>query len=155
MFARQDSTMFTNNLRDSVQQSMSTEHLVRPFLLSLSFLFSRAGQLEAEDSKLCWSEVDCRGSRRATMNQTQHQRWVKDRWASGSYSKQQHTIKRQGSRCVEQRQRGASSGREQQLRERAKKLVCRRTSTGSHIEYKRRELFTREGNHFLYDQSQK
>ena len=39
---------------------------------------------------------------------------------------------------------GSVSGREQELCDRAKKLVSRRTSTSSHIEYKKRELFTRK-----------
>ena len=40
-------------------------------------------------------------------------------------------------------------------RERAKKLVCRKTSTGSHIEYKKRELFTRKANTSCMSSSQR
>ena len=39
---------------------------------------------------------------------------------------------------------GLVPGETELLRERAEKLVCRKTSTGSHIEYKKRELFTRK-----------
>jgi hypothetical protein len=40
------------------------------------------------------NEVDCRGSRRATMNQTQHQRWAyRSAGLQALIENQQHTIK--------------------------------------------------------------
>ena len=46
--------------------------------------------------------------------------------------------------AVEANSVGLVPGETELPRERAKKLVCRKTSTGSHIEYKKRELFTRK-----------
>ena len=50
---------------------------------------------------------------------------------------------------------GRFRGKTELLRERAKKLVCRKTSTGSHIEYKKRELFTRKANTSCMSSSQR
>ena len=46
--------------------------------------------------------------------------------------------------AVEANSVGLVPGETELPRERAKKLVCRKTSTGSHIEYTKRELFIRK-----------
>ncbi len=79
------------------------------------------------------------------MNQTQHQRWAEVMGFRLLLKTTAHNKKRQDrSRAIEATACSGLSGQSRQLCERAKKLVCRKTSTGSHIEYKKRELFTRK-----------
>ena len=94
------------------------------------------------------------------MNQTQHQRWAyRSAGLQALIDNQQHTIKTpswgsscavEATACVER-----FRGKTELPRERAKKLVCRKTSTGSHIEYKKRELFTRKANTSCMSSSQR
>ena len=83
------------------------------------------------------------------MNQTQHQRWAyRSAGLQALIDNQQHTIKTPMvvAVAVVANSVGLVPGETELPRERAEKLVCRKTSTGSHIEYKKRELFTRKAN---------
>jgi hypothetical protein len=90
------------------------------------------------------NEVDCRGSRRATMNQTQHQRWAyRSAGLQALIENQQYTIKNAGSSCaVEATAWSGLSGESSIARER-EELVFGKTVLAAHIEYK-------EDNFFLY-----
>ena len=89
------------------------------------------------------NEVDCRRSRRATMNQTQHQRWAyRSAWLQALIESTAHN-KNAGSSCaVEATAWSGLSGESSIARERDE-LVFRKTVLATHIEYK-------EGNFFLY-----
>jgi hypothetical protein len=88
------------------------------------------------------NEVDYRRSRRAILNQTQHQRWAYRSAGLQTLIESTTHNKNAGSSCAVERQRGAVCREREVARERDE-LVFRKTVLVTRIEYK-------EGNFFLY-----
>ena len=107
---------------------------------------SRPGDFEAEGDALS-SEVGCRESRRTTAkNQTTTPAMGLSRSVFLRLLLNQRAHNKNTKRvvAVPQQQPWSEFGKEQLSWVRGQKLVCRKTSTSSHIEYKRRELFARK-----------
>ena len=113
--------------------------------MSVRMQVSRVADFKDED-RYSVSEVGCRRSRRAREEESDTTRAMDLSGTCTSQAlinNQQYTIKRQEQLC--------SSRSMQRFRERAgtlheekETLVCRKTSTSSHIEYKKRELLARK-----------